>query len=80
MPDDDNRLSGRVKRYARVGGALGGLAARVAGGRVLCVCAMGDSVSAAQAAAYERVASISWRGVYYRTDIGSRAVARETTA
>ncbi len=49
-----------------------------AGGRVLCVCAMGDSVSAAQAAAYERVASIEWRGVYYRTDIGSRAVARET--
>jgi predicted unusual protein kinase regulating ubiquinone biosynthesis (AarF/ABC1/UbiB family) len=39
MPDDDrseeNSLTGRVKRYARVGGAMGGLAARLAGKRYL---------------------------------------------
>ncbi|MDA0652666.1 MAG: AarF/ABC1/UbiB kinase family protein, partial [Proteobacteria bacterium] len=39
MPDDDrsegNTLTGRVKRYARVGGAMGGLAARLAGKRYL---------------------------------------------
>lgn len=32
--DDANSLSGRVRRYARVGGAVGGLAARVAGNRL----------------------------------------------
>jgi len=30
---DDNNLGGRVKRYARVGTAMGGLAAKVAGGQ-----------------------------------------------
>ncbi|MBY0509123.1 MAG: AarF/ABC1/UbiB kinase family protein [Rhodospirillaceae bacterium] len=35
-PDtDENTLTGRVKRYAQVGGAIGGFAARVAGSRVL---------------------------------------------
>jgi predicted unusual protein kinase regulating ubiquinone biosynthesis (AarF/ABC1/UbiB family) len=32
---DHNRLSGRVRRYARVGTAIGGVAARLAGERVL---------------------------------------------
>ncbi len=32
---DENSLSGRVKRYARVGAAAGGIAARMAGGRVM---------------------------------------------
>lgn len=32
---EDNSLPGRVKRYAKVGGAVGGLAARVAGQRYL---------------------------------------------
>ena len=37
MTDDSERnsLSGRVKRYAKVGRAMGGLAARVAGQRYL---------------------------------------------
>ena len=48
-----------------------------AGGRVLCVCALGDSVAAAQCAAYTRVAQINWNDVYYRHDIGHRAIARE---
>lgn len=47
------------------------------GGRVLCATALGDSVSEAQGRAYELVKRISWNGVYYRTDIGYRAVARE---
>ncbi len=49
------------------------------GGRVLCVCALGDTVAAAQARAYECVRTISWDGAYYRSDIGYRAVARERT-
>ena len=47
------------------------------GGRVLCACALGDSVTDAQTKAYEIVNSISWKDVYFRTDIGHRAIARE---
>jgi phosphoribosylamine--glycine ligase len=46
------------------------------GGRVLCVCALGDDVAAAQQRAYAAVENISWNGVYYRRDIGHRAIAR----
>lgn len=47
------------------------------GGRVLCAVGLGDSVTAAQAQAYELVKVIQWDKVYYRTDIGHRAIARE---
>jgi phosphoribosylamine--glycine ligase len=48
-----------------------------AGGRVLCATALGDSVAEAQARAYQLARQISWEGVYYRTDIGYRAITRE---
>jgi phosphoribosylamine--glycine ligase len=48
-----------------------------AGGRVLCVTALGDTFARAQAKAYERLKTIHWEHVYYRTDIGYRAIARE---
>ncbi len=48
------------------------------GGRVLCVTALGDSVREAKARAYGMVENIQWQDVYYRTDIGYRAVARES--
>jgi len=47
------------------------------GGRVLCVCALGESVSEAQAEAYRACREISWDGAFTRNDIGFRAVARE---
>ena len=47
------------------------------GGRILCATALGTSVGKAQTRAYELVKRISWDGVYFRTDIGHRAVARE---
>jgi len=47
------------------------------GGRVICVTALGESVTAAQKRAYEGVDLISWDETYFRTDIGHRAVARE---
>jgi len=47
------------------------------GGRVLCCTALGDTVTDAQARAYELVKSISWDKVYYRTDIAYRAINRE---
>jgi len=48
-----------------------------AGGRVLCVVGLGKTVSEAQLRAYELTRQISWDKVYYRNDIGHRAIARE---
>lgn len=50
------------------------------GGRVLCAVALGNSVTEAQASAYEVVNQIDWNGVYFRTDIAYRAIARENSA
>lgn len=47
------------------------------GGRVLCAVGLGDNVSAAQQQAYALVKSIDWDKVYYRDDIGYRAIDRE---
>lgn len=47
------------------------------GGRVICVTALGDTVTEAQRNAYDSVAKISWKGCYNRNDIGHRAIARE---
>jgi phosphoribosylamine--glycine ligase len=53
-----------------------GDAVLTSGGRVLCVCALGDTIAAAQQQAYACVGRIHWPDVYYRTDIGYRAIAR----
>jgi phosphoribosylamine--glycine ligase len=45
-----------------------------AGGRVLCACALGENVRAAQTQAYRLVKVINWEDMYYRTDIGHRAL------
>ena len=47
------------------------------GGRVLCATAMGNSVSEAQALAYDVAKQIDWQGVFFRSDIAYRAIARE---
>ncbi len=47
------------------------------GGRVLCVTALGATVKAAQARAYDVARRIHWPDAHYRRDIGYRAVARE---
>ena len=46
------------------------------GGRVLCVCALGEDIAEAQRRAYEEVSGISWPGEFHRHDIGWRAIAR----
>ncbi len=50
------------------------------GGRVLCAVALGNSVTEAQKLAYQVVDKISWKDVYYRIDIGHRAIARESNS
>jgi phosphoribosylamine--glycine ligase len=47
----------------------------VAGGRVLCVTSLGDSVKQAQRAAYAAASEIHFDGMQYRRDIGARALA-----
>ena len=46
------------------------------GGRVLGVTALGDTVEKAIKRAYAAVAKISWEGVFYRKDIGGKALKR----
>ena len=48
------------------------------GGRVLCVVGLGDSVAQAAQDAYSAVDRIDWEDMYFRRDIGHRAIARET--
>jgi len=48
-----------------------------AGGRVLCIAALGDSVTDAQKTAYQGVDKINWKDAFYRTDIAYRAIDRE---
>jgi phosphoribosylamine--glycine ligase len=47
-----------------------------AGGRVLCVTALGDSVKIAQQRAYQAVQGVRFDGAQYRHDIGHRAIKR----
>jgi phosphoribosylamine---glycine ligase len=47
-----------------------------AGGRVLGVTALGDTVQDAIARAYQGVAQISWPEMQYRSDIGAKAINR----
>ncbi len=55
----------------------GGLS--TAGGRVLCVSALGDDIQAARDRAYEASGLIRWDGLYKRSDIANRALGRAAT-
>lgn len=72
----DNKLTDDVKVF-HAGTAEQDGAIVTAGGRVLCVTALGDTVTDAKARAYEALGCISYDGMFYRKDIGYRAVARE---
>ena len=49
-----------------------------AGGRVLCVCALGDDLPQARERAYGAVERLHFDGAFYRRDIGHRALARQS--
>jgi len=61
------------------GTVLEGNRTLTAGGRVLCITALGDSVKMAQARAYRAIDSIRFEGMQYRRDIGHRAIGRGST-
>jgi phosphoribosylamine--glycine ligase len=65
------------KKVFHAGTSLKGEQIVTQGGRVLCATALGETVSAAQANAYELTHQIQWQDVYYRDDIAYRAVKRE---
>ena len=48
-----------------------------AGGRVLGITSLADSVSEAQTSVYHALQELDWKGGFYRQDIGYRAVQRE---
>jgi len=56
------------------GTALAADGAVTAGGRVLCVTALGETVRQARRTAYEAIAGIHFDGMQYRKDIGERAL------
>lgn len=69
-------VQGNDVRVFHAGTRLEGTDIVTTGGRVLCVCALGEDVAEAQRRAYAAVDKISWKDVYYRRDIGHRAIAR----
>lgn len=45
------------------------------GGRVLCATALGSDIASAQHSAYKLVDQITWPNMFYRKDIGNKAIA-----
>jgi phosphoribosylamine--glycine ligase len=68
---------GDDQKVFHAGTSLDGDDVVTAGGRVLCVVGLGNSVAAAAERAYDAVDKIHWDEVYLRRDIGHRAIARE---
>ena len=66
-----------TQKVFHAGTAVAGDKVTTAGGRVLCVVGLGDTVAAAARDAYAAVDKIDWEDVYFRRDIGHRAIARE---
>ncbi len=46
------------------------------GGRVICACALGKDIEEAKSQAYQLAQNISWQDMFYRTDIGDKAINR----
>ena len=65
------------QKVFHAGTALDGDDVVTAGGRVLCVVGLGDSVATAAERAYDAADKIHWEEAYLRRDIGHRAIARE---
>ena len=68
-----------TQKVFHAGTALKDDAIVTAGGRVLCVVGLGDSVGMAAREAYSAVDTICWNDVYFRRDIGHRAISREAS-
>jgi len=72
-------LSDNTKVF-HAGTALSNDKVQTNGGRVLCAVALGESASQAQLNAYDVCKNIHWNNMYYRKDIGFKAIARENNS
>ncbi|MDH3747723.1 MAG: phosphoribosylamine--glycine ligase [Gammaproteobacteria bacterium] len=68
---------GDTRKVFHAGTSRSGDDVLTSGGRVLCVVGLGDSVAAAAIQAYDSADRICWDDIYFRRDIGHRAIARE---
>jgi phosphoribosylamine--glycine ligase len=80
-PRKGDRIEGLPKatgdcRVFHAGTRLEGKNVLTAGGRVLCVTALGDSVKMARTRAYEAVDRIRFAGMQFRRDIGAQALKK----
>jgi len=66
-----------TQKVFHAGTAAGADGVITSGGRVLCVVGLGETVEQAAAESYAAVSKINWDDVYFRRDIGHRAIARE---
>ena len=78
LPGPLHERNGDVEdvKVFHAGTALRGGEVVTAGGRVLCVTALGDSTRQAQQHAYHALHNISFAGAQWRHDIGQRAIRR----
>ncbi|NOS89189.1 MAG: phosphoribosylamine--glycine ligase [Methylococcaceae bacterium] len=67
-------VEGAESKVFHAGTAQVGDAIVTAGGRVLCACALGVDIQEAQSKAYALAETIHWDNIYYRTDIGFKAI------
>ncbi|MGZ8192638.1 MAG: phosphoribosylamine--glycine ligase [Methylobacter sp.] len=70
LPAED----GDDRKVFHAGTTQAGAEIVTSGGRVLCACALGSDIRRAQAKAYELANKIHWHNIYYRTDIGFKAI------
>lgn len=61
------------------GTVLDGGRVKTAGGRVLCVCGLGQDLAEARDKVYRAIPAISWDQMQYRRDIGSKGLARTSS-
>ena len=71
----DGQLPSSDAAVYHAGTALEGESLVTAGGRVLGVTALGDTLEEAVSKAYNAVKEISFAGMHKRNDIGARALA-----
>ncbi len=76
LPKAGAESDGVTVKVFHAGTARRGSDVVTAGGRVLCVTALGDSTRLAQQRAYDVVKTISFAGAQWRNDIGQRAIGR----
>ncbi|MGB2079448.1 MAG: phosphoribosylamine--glycine ligase [Vibrio sp.] len=73
------QLDDESMKVFQAGTKLDGDQLVINGGRVLCATALGESVSEAQAKAYQLTQAIESDDLFYRSDIAYRAIARENS-